>query len=152
MTSKVDDQGQCSINIIPIKSSVCKMKNKGKKPWKKLGPANIAPTTTKKTFRAPTKGYKDVLFTSGKSKDAAQFTDMIEQLLRYVDTSGWKKASELAKVMTDLKDPALVAPARPTIMYLCRLGPDVVETKNRITLGVVKHPNGRQHRLPGHNV
>ena len=52
-------------------------------------PATSAPTTTKKTFRAPTKGYDDVFFTSGPSKDASQFTDMIEQLLRYVGTSGW---------------------------------------------------------------
>ena len=64
------------------------MTKKKKKPWKKSGPASSAPTTTKKTFRAPTKGYEDVFFTSGMAKDAAQFTDMIEQLLRYVATTG----------------------------------------------------------------
>ena len=39
--------------------------------------------------------------------------------------------------MNDLKDPALVAPARPTRTYLCGLGPDTVETTDQITLGVI---------------
>ena len=109
----------------------------GKKPWKKSEPANSALTTTKKMFWAPTKGYDNVFFTSGTAKDAAQFTEKIEQLLGYVATSVWKQASALAKVMTDLKDPAMVAPARPTRKYLSRLGPDTVETTNQITLVVV---------------
>ena len=66
------------------------MAKKGKKPWKKSGPTSSAPTTTKKTFRAPTKWYEDVFFTSGTAKDAAHFADMIEQLSRYVATLGWK--------------------------------------------------------------
>ena len=57
-------------------------------------------------------------FTSVTAEDAAQFTDTIEQLLRYVATSGWKQASALAQFVTDLKDPALIAPARPTKTYL----------------------------------
>ena len=116
------------------------MATKGKQPWKKSGLASSAPTTTKKTFRALTKGYKDVCFTLGTAKDGAQFTDTIEQLLRYVATSGWKQASALANVMTDLKDPAPVAPARPTRTYLCGSGPDWVKTTDRITLGVVNIP------------
>ena len=116
------------------------MMNKGKKPWKKSGPAKIAPTTTEKTFRELNKGYKYVFFTLRTAKDASQFTDTIEQLSRYVATSGWKQASALAKVMTDLKDPALVAPGRPTRTYLCGSGPDAVEKPDRITLGVVNIP------------
>ena len=69
-----------------------KIANKGKKPWKKSGLENSSLTTTKKTFRAPTKGYEDVFFTSGTAKDAAHFTDMIEQLSRYVATLGWKQS------------------------------------------------------------
>ena len=114
------------------------MATKGKQPWKKSGLASSAPTTTKKTFRALTKGYKDVCFTLGTAKDGAQFTDTIEQLLRYVATSGWKQASAFAKVVFELKDPALVAPARPT--RTCGSGPDAVETIDRITLGVVNIP------------
>ena len=102
------------------------MTKKRNKPWKKSGPANSAPTTTKKKFRAPTKGYKYLFFTSGTAKDAAQFTDTIEQLSRYVDTLGWKQVSALAKVMTNLKDPALVAPARPTRTYLSGSGTNAV--------------------------
>ena len=113
------------------------MEKKGKKPRKKLGPVSSAPNTTKKTFRALTKGYKDVFFTSGTAKDAAQFMDTIEQISRYVATSGWKQASALAKVTTDLKDPTLVAPARPTRTNLSGLGPGTVKTTDRITLGVV---------------
>ena len=65
---------------------------------------------------------------------------MIEQLSRYVATLGWKQDSALAKVMTNLKDPAMVAPARPTRTYLRGLGPDAVETTDHITLGVVNIP------------
>ena len=54
--------------------------------------------------------------------------------------SGWKQASALVKVMTDLKDPALVAPARLTRTYLRGSGPDMVETTDWITLGVVNIP------------
>ena len=53
------------------------MAKKGKKPWKKSGLTSSAPKTTKKTFWAPTKGYKDVFFTSVTAEDAAQFTDTI---------------------------------------------------------------------------
>ena len=42
--------------------------------------------------------------------------------------------------MTKLKDPALLAPARPTRTYLCGLGTNAVETTDRITLGVVNIP------------
>ena len=69
------------------------MAKKGKKPCKRSGTTSSAPTITKKTFRDPTKGYKDAFFTSGTAKDAAQFTDTIEQLSRYVDKLGWKQAS-----------------------------------------------------------
>ena len=116
------------------------MAKKGRKTWKKLGSARSAPVTTKKKFRVLTKVYEDVFLTSGTAKDAAQFMETVEQLSQYVATSGWKQASALVKVMTDLKDPALVAPARPTRTYLCGSGPDKVETTNWITLGVVNIP------------
>ena len=90
------------------------MTKKVKKPWKKLGPANSAPTITKRAFRVPTKEYEDVFFKSGIAKDVAQFKDTIEQLSKYVNTLGWKQASALANAMTNLKDQALVAPAIPT--------------------------------------
>ena len=71
------------------------------------------------------------------AKEAAQFTEMIEQLSKYVATSGWKQASAHSKFMTDLKDLALVAPARPTKTYVCRSESDAFETTGLITLGVV---------------
>ena len=42
--------------------------------------------------------------------------------------------------MTDLKDPTLVAPVRPSRTYLSGSGPDKVNTTNRITMGVVNIP------------
>ena len=113
------------------------MTKKGKKPCKKSEPENSSPMTMEKTFRAPTKWYEDILFTLGTSKDAALFTDTIEQLPRYVATLGCNQASALAKVMTYLKDPALVSPAIPTRTYLRGLGLDTVKTTDRITLGKV---------------
>ena len=79
-------------------------------------------------------------FTSGTAKDAAQFMDTVEQLSQYVATSGWKQASALSKVMTNLKYPTMVAPVRPTRTYLSGSVPDAVETTDRITLGVVITP------------
>ena len=62
---------------------------------------------------------------------------MIEQLQRYVAMAGWKQVAALAKVTNNLKDLALVAPARPKITYLRGLGTDAIETSDWITLGVV---------------
>ena len=42
--------------------------------------------------------------------------------------------------MTDLKDPALVAPARPTRTYLRGSGTNAFKTTDRITLGVLNIP------------
>ena len=94
------------------------MAKKGRKTRKKLGSARSAPVTTKKKFRVLTKVYEDVFLTSGTAKDAAQFMETVEQLSQYVATPGWKQASALAKVMTDLKDPSLVELVRPTRTYL----------------------------------
>ena len=116
------------------------MLKKGKKPWKKSGKSSSFLTTTKKTFRLQTKWCKDVFFTSVTAKDTVHFTGTIDQLSRYVDTSGWKQDSEFAKVVTNPKDPVLIVPARPTRTYLCRLGPDAVKKTNWIALGVVNIP------------
>ena len=47
------------------------MAKKGKKPWKKSGTMSSDLMTTKKMFRAPTKGYEDIFFTLGTAKDMA---------------------------------------------------------------------------------
>ena len=117
-----------------------KMAKKGNKPWKKSGLESSAPATTKKKFRALAKGHEYVFFALGTDKDAEQLIDMVDQLLWYVATLGWNQASVLAKVMTDLKYPTMVVPVRPTRTYLSRLVPDVVDTTDRITLGVVNTP------------
>ena len=106
------------------------MSQKGKKPRKKSGLESSALATTKKKFRAPTKGYEDIFFTSGTAKDASQFMNTVEQLSQYVLTLGWKQASALAKVVTDLKDPTLVASVMPTRTYLSVLRTDAIKTTN----------------------
>ena len=78
--------------------------------------------------------------TSGASKDAAQFMDTVDQLSRYVATLGWKQASALAKFVTDLKDPTMVAPVSSTRTYLNGSRPDAVKTTDWITLIVVNTP------------
>ena len=126
------------------------MEKKGKKPWKKLGPVRSYLTATKKKFQAPTKGYED-FFTSVTAKDAAQFVDTIDQLSMYVATLDWKQASALAKVMTNLKDPTLVSPARPTKNVFERIGTRRVRDKRLDHPGHGEHPDGRQHRLSGYH-
>ena len=79
-------------------------------------------------------------FTSETAKEMVQFMDTVEQLSRYLETSGCKKASAISKVMNNLKDPTLVAPVRPTRAYLSGSGPDAVEATNQTNLGVVNTP------------
>ena len=74
------------------------------------------------------------------TKDTVQFMDTVEQIPRYVAMSGWKQASAPAKVMTDLKDPMLVALFRLNITHLSGSGPDTVNTTDWITMGVVNTP------------
>ena len=70
------------------------------------------------------------------AKDAVQFMDKVEKLSQYVAMLGWNQASALAKVMTNLKYPTLVAPVRPTITSLS----DAFKKTNQITLGVANTP------------
>ena len=77
---------------------------------------------------------------SGATKDVEQFMDTIEQLSICVATLGCKHASAIANVMTNLKDPTLVAPVRPSRTYLSGSVSDAVETTDWITLVVVNIP------------
>ena len=61
----------------------------GKETLEKVGDGKQLPTTTKKTFRVPNKGYKNVFFTLGTAMDAAKFTERIDQQSRYVATLRW---------------------------------------------------------------
>ena len=73
-----------------------------------------ATTTERKKYVASTANHHDVLFTSGTTKDAAEFKDTVQILARHVSTaSGWKQGPTLAKAMTDLAAPVNAEPARP---------------------------------------
>ena len=77
-----------------------------------------AATTERKKYVAPTANHHDVLFTSGTTKDAAEFKDTVQILARHVSTaSGWKQGPTLAKAMTDLAAPVYIEPARPERKY-----------------------------------
>ena len=77
-----------------------------------------ATATERKKYVAPTANHHDVLFTSGTTKDAAEFKDTVQILARHVSTaSGWKQGLTLAKVMTDLAAPVYAKPARPERRY-----------------------------------
>ena len=80
---------------------------------KKSGSGETPTPTAKKKFTAPTPGYEDVYFTSGSTKDAAQFQDTVNKLSRCVGTQSWKKASVLSKAMGDLIAPVFTSPTRP---------------------------------------
>ena len=85
---------------------------------KKSGSGETPTPTAKKKFTAPTPGYEDVYFTSGSTKDAAQFQDTVNKLSRCVGTQSWKKASVLSKAMGDLIAPIFTSPTRPSRVYM----------------------------------
>ena len=73
-----------------------------------------ATATERKKYAAPTANHHDILFTSGTTKDAAEFKDTVQILARHMSTaSGWKQGPTLAKAMTDLAAPVYVEPSRP---------------------------------------
>ena len=85
----------------------------------KYGGKKVTTSTERKKYVAPTANHHDVLFTSGTTKDAAEFKDTVQILARHVSTaSGWKQGPTLAKAMTNLAAPVYVEPARPNIVML----------------------------------
>ena len=56
------------------------------------------------SFEAPTAGLESVYFTTGSTKDAADFKDTVEKLSQHVATTAWKKALIPSKSMTELKE------------------------------------------------
>ena len=108
----------------------------GKKPWgkgKTSGSDRGTPTSpTKKKFTAPTPGYEDVYFTSGPTKDAAQFQGTVNKLSRCVGTQCWKKASVLSKAMGDLVAPVYTGPTRPSRQYMTGAAGSRTRTFNRM--------------------
>ena len=57
----------------------------------------------KPKFVAPTSGHDNLYFTTGSTKDAAAFQDMVQKLARHVSTTvGWRQGIMLGKAMTDL--------------------------------------------------
>ena len=97
-----------------------------------------ATTTERKKYVAPTANHHDVLFTSGTTKDAAEFKDTVQILARHVSTaSGWKQGPTLAKAMTDLETLVYIEPVRPVRKYYEGTGKNMVESTNHISGGSI---------------
>ena len=54
------------------------------------------------SFEAQIVGLESVYFTAGRTKDAAEFKDMVEKLLQHVATNAWNQAAILSKVMSEI--------------------------------------------------
>ena len=89
------------------------------------------------SFEAPTAGLKSVYFTAGSTKDAAEFKDTVEKLLRHVATTAWKQASILSKAMTELNDRVFPMQVRPVRVYISGTGSSAVETTSHLTAGML---------------
>ena len=81
--------------------------------WRKNKPESGSGADKSTSFRAPTPGYEKHIFTQGTNQDVTRFKDTQEKLSQYVATQNWKKGSELAKAITEMKEPVYTAPARP---------------------------------------
>ena len=85
--------------------------------WRKNKPESGSGADKSTSFRAPTPGYEKHTFTQGTNQDVTRFKDTQEKLSQYVATQNWKKGSELAKAITEMKESAYTAPERLVRMY-----------------------------------
>ena len=68
-------------------------------------------------YTALTPGLKNVLFTRGKTRDAARFNDTLKQLARYVGEQAWSQSTVTAKAMVELVAPYWTQPAKPVRFF-----------------------------------
>ena len=99
-----------------------------------------ATATEREKYVAPTANHHDVLFTSGTTKDAAEFKDTVQILARHVSiASGWKQGPTLVKAMTDLAAPVYVEPARPERKYYLNTN-TTQSTNDQMSGGTLNEP------------
>ena len=91
-------------------------KNRYQRSGSTSGSTTSAPTpkTGGSSFRAPTSGYEDVIFSFGSAKDAATFEEVRVKLSRYVTVQSWRGATVAGTAMEDMMEPDLPAPVRPS--------------------------------------
>ena len=88
----------------------------------------------------PTIGHGDILFTTGTTKDAAEFKDTVQKLARHISTvSRWKQDTALGKAMIDLKAPVYDEPVRPVRKYYPKSDPTETVT-DQMSEGLLNEP------------
>ena len=82
---------------------------------KKLTESNTPLNVTSGSYKAPTVGYEDVLYSHGTTKAAAEFGKVNTRLARYVSVQSWSGATIAGRVMENLVEPKLVEPTMPSL-------------------------------------
>ena len=77
-------------------------------------PAN---STATNEYRAPTAGLEDMVFTIGKTKDAARFGVVKEELGKHFATQSWSDAADAARAFEILVEPVYIEPKGYTARY-----------------------------------
>ena len=75
-------------------------------------PAN---STVTNEYRAPTAGLEDMVFTIGKTKDAARFEVVKEELGKHCSTQSWSDAADVARAFEVLEEPVYTEPTEPDL-------------------------------------
>ena len=79
--------------------------------------ATTAPASSASTndYRAPTVGLEDMVFTIGKTKDAAWFEFVKEELGKHFATQSWSDAADAARAFEILEEPIYNKPTEPEL-------------------------------------
>ena len=80
---------------------------------RKGGRATGGSTGTKKSYKAPTLGYKDCLFTCSSSKSPTDFLETQKQLARYLSTQMHDGASMASIAYETMTTPEIKEPSKP---------------------------------------
>ena len=75
------------------------------------GPGGV--TGTKKTYKAPTSGYEDCLFTCGSTRSPTDFLETQKQLARYLSTQTHNGSSLASVAYETMTMPNIVVPPKP---------------------------------------
>ena len=70
-------------------------------------------SSTKSTFRAPTKGLEAMVFDAGENMSAAEFIKINSALAEHIGVAFEKGGPTLAQALKDLKEPAFKDPDEP---------------------------------------
>ena len=94
------------------------MANKNRRSQRTTAAQALAATQNQdETYKAPTLGLKDIVFTEGTAQDAARFKEVLRKLASHVGTQPWSQSSEIVKAMVELKAQVHAEPQKPICKY-----------------------------------